>query len=756
MKGRNRKYNEYKGITLIALVITIVVLIILAAISINMAFGSNGLITRAEEAKLQQKIADLQEMLDMEKMESLIDEEGHITIEDYLNHIKEEGIIGDEDIQDTDNEDEKYITVEDEYVFLVRDKNDGDVEIIYQGTAGNLLPNLQIEITNVTTSSITVKANASAMASGEYKYYIKNITKGEEEYTLKETSKTSEYTFEGLEEKNQYQIKVEATNPNGTDVKESGIIETTTIGEIEEQDIIFTYEPDGWTNGNVVVTADMSKITIPSGARVQTSKDASQWEDGNSQTFSENGEMYVRLYDGTNESNYAVAQVSKIDKTKPVINTATSTQTSITIGATDEASGIIGYAVTTSNTEPTEFTTVTNTASLSTTISDLSVGTTYYVWVKDEAGNISAGKEIATQNYIVTYYIDTNSTQTQAFAPGESVLNGLNFTPSKSGYTFVGWREDTTASSSVLSSKTMGTSNMTLYAVFSQNITVTKYNGSSSATTETKAKYYNNGNVANPSFTLSQNGLSGWTAAGWTTSTSATGSTAVNNGGSVTLSSNATYYGKYTQTITLSYNGNGATGGSTASQSGTGYYNSAGNFSNPGFSLRGNGFSRTSYSFINWAMGSASGTKYNAGASVTLSASTTFYATWKVNSVSIPAQIGNDNAQHDVRTDQSKTGPYYFSGCSTITFNITAKVRPDSGGNTDIVVGISSDGTTFTRSSAYSVKPSNPNIESIWGGLTETFTISVNISGISGNYYILHQATRGSYNWSRINSITIN
>ena len=553
MKRRNRRYYEEKGITLIALVITIVVLIILAAISINMAFGSNGLITRAQEAKLQQKIADLQEMLDMEKMESLIDEEGHITIEDYLNHIKEEGIIGDEDIQDTDNEDEKYIIIEDEYVFLVRDKKDGDVEIIYQGTAGNLLPNLQIEITNVTTSSITVKANASAMASGEYKYYIKNITKGEEEYTLKETSKTSEYTFEGLEEKNQYQIKVEATNPNGTDVKESGIIETTTIGEIEEQDIIFTYEPDGWTNGNVVVTADMSKITIPEGARVQTSKDASQWEDGNSQTFSENGEMYVRLYDGTNESNYAVAQVSKIDKTKPVINTVTSTQTTITIGATDEASGIIGYAVTTSNTEPTEFTTVTNTASLSTTISDLSVGTTYYVWVKDEAGNISAGKEIATQNYIVTYYIDTNSTQTQAFAPGESVLNGLNFTPSKNGYTFVGWREDTTASSSVLTSKTMGTSNMTLYAVFRKTITLS-YNangGSSTPGAQTGNQYYNNGNLANPTFKLaSAISRTNYKFLGWRIGSTSGTQYAAN--ASVSLSSNTTFYASWQSIVSSS------------------------------------------------------------------------------------------------------------------------------------------------------------------------------------------------------------
>ena len=43
--------NSNKGITLVALVITIVILIILATVAINFAFGNNGLINRASDAK---------------------------------------------------------------------------------------------------------------------------------------------------------------------------------------------------------------------------------------------------------------------------------------------------------------------------------------------------------------------------------------------------------------------------------------------------------------------------------------------------------------------------------------------------------------------------------------------------------------------------------------------------------------------------------------------------------------------------------
>ena len=42
--------NE-RGITLVALVITIIVLIILATVAISFAFGNNGLVNRAEDAR---------------------------------------------------------------------------------------------------------------------------------------------------------------------------------------------------------------------------------------------------------------------------------------------------------------------------------------------------------------------------------------------------------------------------------------------------------------------------------------------------------------------------------------------------------------------------------------------------------------------------------------------------------------------------------------------------------------------------------
>ena len=43
--------KNQKGITLVALVITIIVLIILATVAISFAFGTNGIISRAEDAK---------------------------------------------------------------------------------------------------------------------------------------------------------------------------------------------------------------------------------------------------------------------------------------------------------------------------------------------------------------------------------------------------------------------------------------------------------------------------------------------------------------------------------------------------------------------------------------------------------------------------------------------------------------------------------------------------------------------------------
>lgn len=57
---RNR---QNKGITLIALVVTIVVLIILAGVSINLVIGSNGIMSKAKQSKIRTSLASYKEQL---------------------------------------------------------------------------------------------------------------------------------------------------------------------------------------------------------------------------------------------------------------------------------------------------------------------------------------------------------------------------------------------------------------------------------------------------------------------------------------------------------------------------------------------------------------------------------------------------------------------------------------------------------------------------------------------------------------------
>ena len=59
MKEKNKKQ---KGITLIALVITIIVLLILAGVSIATLTGNNGILTRANEAKTETEDAEENEL----------------------------------------------------------------------------------------------------------------------------------------------------------------------------------------------------------------------------------------------------------------------------------------------------------------------------------------------------------------------------------------------------------------------------------------------------------------------------------------------------------------------------------------------------------------------------------------------------------------------------------------------------------------------------------------------------------------------
>ena len=80
-------WNKNRGITLIALVVTIVVLLILAGISVSMLTGQNVILNKAAEAKEKTEISSKDEQRKLAQAEALINTEKTtykgVTFEEY-------------------------------------------------------------------------------------------------------------------------------------------------------------------------------------------------------------------------------------------------------------------------------------------------------------------------------------------------------------------------------------------------------------------------------------------------------------------------------------------------------------------------------------------------------------------------------------------------------------------------------------------------------------------------------------------------
>lgn len=286
---------------------------------------------------------------------------------------------------------------------------------------------------------------------------------------------------------------------------------------------------------------------------------------------------------------------------------------------------------------------------------------------------------------IVTYMIDTNVVYKEEIDSGSSCLTPTTFVPDKAGWTFIGWREDATASKSVLMSKVMEDKPITLYAVFEQAASLTYYNGSTTPITTTKKRYYNNSHVENPSIALTQAVLPGWTARGWSTSSYATGEISYANGATVTLINNLTLYGLYYQTLTLSL----ITDTGTAKHSGTRYYNSSSNTTNPSFTPTVP--AKSGWVIRGWSTSTVgnAGVTYASGATFSLATSLTLYALYYQTITLTTVANGATSANSGTR--------YYNSSGNVVNPTFTV-ANPAKSGAT--FLGWSVDGTaTVTNGS---------------------------------------------------------
>ena len=114
------KLKRNKGITLIALVVTIIVLIILAGISISMLTGQNGILNRAQEAKEKTQVANEKEAVNMATMDALTEGKGTITKEILTKTMK--SYLGKNDIELTGNGPWQYAGADGAYTIAASGK----------------------------------------------------------------------------------------------------------------------------------------------------------------------------------------------------------------------------------------------------------------------------------------------------------------------------------------------------------------------------------------------------------------------------------------------------------------------------------------------------------------------------------------------------------------------------------------------------------------------------------------------------------
>ena len=200
------------------------------------------------------------------------------------------------------------------------------------------------------------------------------------------------------------------------------------------------------------------------------------------------------------------------------------------------------------------------------------------------------------------------------------------------GYTFAGWTTSPDGSGTKYAPGARWTANgtLTLYAQWTPGQASLTYDGNGATGGKTDPQ---NG-VTDQKVNVRQNGFTrdGYTFVTWNTQADCRGK-AVNPGDKWTLQGSSTLYACWAGTAqTLTYHGNGATGGNTAAQSG---------HTGDELTTNANGFTRDGYTFVRWDTAKdGSGTAYGEGRNgvgryTMKPAGNDLYAIWQANPASI-------------------------------------------------------------------------------------------------------------------------
>ena len=216
---KKQKSANNKGITLIALVVTIVVLLIITGVSVSMFTGDNGIISQAKKAKEETTISEEKEQVETKYVSA---ECKKVATNEPVNST---------DVQQEFDNENIDVTVEGTEILSVKFNGTGNVyRILTDGkVVGPIAPDATIPwsitlniVRNENDATLQVTPNNLKEENGQltYRYYIKNLSNSDQDYSLKYKGSELKYKYEGLVYNESYLLKVVATDELGNEVTE--------------------------------------------------------------------------------------------------------------------------------------------------------------------------------------------------------------------------------------------------------------------------------------------------------------------------------------------------------------------------------------------------------------------------------------------------------------------------------------------------------------------------------------------------------
>lgn len=254
--------KQDKGITLIALVITIIILLILAGISIAMLTGENGILTKATQASEKYKIETAREKIQLAVISYEMDKE-KTTLYDELRKV--EGLTYISPNGENKLDGPPYTVVVDGYEFLVQYKEGTEaLEVIYIGEAGERkeAPEIKVEYDKEKVENLEMTIVASTNDEEGLKQIIVSKKQGEGEniqydVIAQEDVSGKEATIKVVIPANgEYVIQVIGQNDMVTqkEIAINNIVNATIVAMVHAGEVI---------DNHVVITAKAQNTEIP-------------------------------------------------------------------------------------------------------------------------------------------------------------------------------------------------------------------------------------------------------------------------------------------------------------------------------------------------------------------------------------------------------------------------------------------------------------------------------------------------------------